>query len=48
MNQKGTSAVEYAIIVMGIAAAITLAVSLFGEQVKDLFLDAAQIFQQVP
>lgn len=45
MNQKGMAAVEYALLVMGIAAAIVLAVSLFGERVKNLFQAAAQIFQ---
>jgi Flp pilus assembly pilin Flp len=48
MNQKGMAAVEYAILVVGIAAAIVLAVSLFGQTVTDLFRTAATIFQQAP
>lgn len=48
MNQKGMAAVEYALLVMGIAAAIVLGISLFGERVKDLFQTAAQIFSTAP
>jgi Flp pilus assembly pilin Flp len=48
MNNQGTTAVEYVIMLVAVAAAITLGVSLFGAAVKDLFLSAAQIFQQAP
>ena len=44
MNQRGIAAVEYAMLVVGIAAAIALGVSLFGERVGDLFRAAADIF----
>jgi Flp pilus assembly pilin Flp len=48
MTQKGMAAVEYAILVMAIAAVIVMGVSLFGETVRDLFRTAASIFQQIP
>jgi len=47
MNKKGMAAVEYAMLVMGIAAAVVLGVSLFGGKVRDLFQAAADIFNTV-
>jgi len=44
-NNKGTSAVEYALIVAGVAAACLLAVGLLGDAVSDLFKAAAGLFQ---
>jgi len=44
-NDKGTSAVEYAIMVAGIAAACLLAVGLLGDAVSGLFRAAAGLFQ---
>ena len=48
MNQKGTSAVEYALLLMGIAAIIVLAIGQFGNAITALYLKAAQIFQFTP
>jgi len=48
LNQRGTSAIEYAIMLMAVAAAITLGVSLFGIAVKHLFSAAANIFRADP
>jgi Flp pilus assembly pilin Flp len=44
MNQKGTSAVEYALLVVGIAAACLLAVGLLGDAVRQMFKTAADLF----
>lgn len=47
-DARGMAAVEYAIILVGVAAAIVLGVSLFGSSVKALFERAAQIFSGTP
>ena len=44
MNERGATAVEYAMLIVGIAAALVLGVSLFGERVRELFRAAAEIF----
>jgi Flp pilus assembly pilin Flp len=43
-NQKGASAVEYALLMVGIAAACLLGVGLLGEKVKQIFEAAANLF----
>jgi Flp pilus assembly pilin Flp len=43
-NQKGASAVEYAILMVGIAAACIVGVGLLGEKVKQIFEAAANLF----
>jgi Flp pilus assembly pilin Flp len=48
MNQKGTSAVEYALLLMGIAAVIVLAIGQFGNTITELYLRAAHLFQLTP
>jgi Flp pilus assembly pilin Flp len=45
---RGASSVEYALLVVGIASAIVLAVSMFGQIVKQLFETASQIFKVTP
>jgi Flp pilus assembly pilin Flp len=44
-EQKGTSAVEYALLVVGIAAACLLAVGLLGQTLHQMFQAAADIFR---
>jgi pilus assembly protein Flp/PilA len=41
-DDRGASAVEYALILAAVAAVITLAVFLFGTQVHDLFSSTCQ------
>ena len=48
MNQKGTSAVEYAILLAMIAATAYLAIGLFGNSIIELYLRAAHLFQLTP
>lgn len=48
MNQKGTSAVEYALLLAMIAAIIVLAIGQFGNTIIELYLRAAHLFQQIP
>jgi Flp pilus assembly pilin Flp len=43
-EQKGTSAVEYALLVVGIAAACLLGVGLLGDTVRQMFKTAADLF----
>jgi len=44
-NEKGTSAVEYALIVVGIAAACLLGVGLLGQTLHQMFRAAADLFR---
>jgi len=44
-KEKGTSAVEYALMVAGIAAACLLAVGLLGDTVRQMFETAAGLFR---
>jgi len=44
-EQKGTSAVEYALIVAGIAAACLFAVGLLGQTIHQMFQAAADLFK---
>jgi Flp pilus assembly pilin Flp len=45
MNQRGASAIEYAILAAVIGCAIVLGLSLFGQTVRALFEAAAGLFQ---
>lgn len=44
-NQKGTSTIEYAILVAGIAAVCLLAVGLLGQTLHQMFQAAADLFR---
>lgn len=43
-DERGASAVEYALLVAGIAAVLVLVIVLLGDNVRDLFTDTCDAF----